>query len=291
MVVLSRRESRMRFAGKLWLALLLGAALSGQAMITLAQAAAGTEAAPAEASATSSPLAFDVVTITRSASGAGQTTIQSPPNGDSVIIRNMPVRMILGFAYDQARYNSFDGLPPWADTENYDITAKVAAADLPAFHKLLPRERNPMLRPMLAERFHLQSHFESRQVPAYALVVAKGGARLTDAQPQMTADASKDPGGVRMGRGELVGTAAPIAPLLDALSVQLGRPVVDRTGLTGRYSFTLKFAPAQAATDAQSDAGPSLFTAVEDQLGLRLESTRAPVPVLVVDHIERPSAN
>jgi uncharacterized protein (TIGR03435 family) len=94
-----------------------------------------------------------------------------------------------------------------------------------------------------------------------------------------------------MGRGEIVATAAPVAPLIDALSVQLGRPVVDRTGLTGRYSFTLKFAPAQAAMDTQTDAGPSLFTAVEEQLGLRLETAKAPVPVLVVDHIERPSEN
>jgi uncharacterized protein (TIGR03435 family) len=282
----------MRLAGKVGVGVLLGAALFAHAMPAQGQAAAGAEAgASAQAAATGGPPVFDVVTITRNTSGAGPMTIQSPQNGDSVTIRNMPVRMILSFAYDLARYNSFDGLPAWADTEDYDITAKVAAADLPAFQKLLPRERNPMLRPMLAERFHLQAHFESRQLPAYALVVGKGGAKLSEVQPGETAEGGKDPGGIRMGRGEIVATAAPVAPLIDALSVQLGRQVVDRTGLTGRYSFTLKFAPAQAAMDTQTDAGPSLFTAVEEQLGLRLETTKAPVPVLVVDHIERPSEN
>jgi uncharacterized protein (TIGR03435 family) len=266
--------------------MLLGAALFGQAEFVRAQAAS-----QAQAGVSGETLAFDVVTITRNTSGPGQMTIQSPQNGDSVVIRNMPVRMILGFAYDLARYNSIDGLPAWADSENYDVTAKVAAADLPAFQKLLPRERNPMLRPMIEERFHLQAHFESRQMPAYALVVGKGGAKLSEVQPGVTADGGKDPGGIRMGPGMIVSTAAPMAPLIDALSVQLGRPVVDRTGLTGHYSFTLKFAPVQAANDAQTDPGPTLFTAVQEQLGLRLESTKAPVPVLVVDHIERPSGN
>jgi uncharacterized protein (TIGR03435 family) len=247
--------------------------------------------APQAGNTATKPLAFDVVTITRNTSGAGQATIQSPQTGDSVMIRNMPVRMILGFAYDLARYNSIDGLPAWADTENYDIAAKVAAADLPAFQSLLPRQRNPMLQPILIDRFHLQSHFESRQMPAYALVAGKGKPKLTEVQPALAADGRTVPGGIRMGPGEIVATAATLAPLVDALSVQLGRPVVDRTGLTGHYSFTIKFAPVQAATDAQTDALPSLFTALEDQLGLKLESTKAPVPVLVIGHIERPTAN
>jgi uncharacterized protein (TIGR03435 family) len=254
---------------------------------THAQPPASTPAPPQASAA----IAFDVVTVTRDKSVTGQPSIESPQDGDSVIIRNMPLRMILSFAFGLVRYNSIDGLPPWADTERFDLTAKVAAADLPAFHQLLPRQRNPMLRPLLASQFHLQSHFESRLMPAYALELAKGGTKISAVQPGLTPDGRTDPGGIRMGPTEIVSTAAPLAPLLDALSVQLGRPVVDRTGLTGRYSFTIHFAPVQSAADAQPDAAPSLFTALQEQLGLKLESTRAPASILVIDHIEHPSEN
>ncbi len=273
------------------LALIL--ALTAASVYGLAQTSAPAPA-PTAAPATTEPakpIAFDVVTARRNNSGVGAPSIQSPQNGDSVTITNMPLRMIIGFAFDLARYNSVDGLPPWADAESYDITAKVAATDLPAFRELLPRQRNPMLQPLLADRFHLQSHFELRQLPAYALVVANGKSRLTEVQPAITPDGRKDPGGIRTSRGEITSSAAPIAVLVDALSVQLGRPVIDHTGLTGHYEFTLQFSPAQPSTDAQPDAGPSVFTAVQEQLGLKLESTKAPVRVLVIDHIDRPTEN
>ncbi|MGP8260999.1 MAG: TIGR03435 family protein [Acidobacteriaceae bacterium] len=247
--------------------------------------------APPSPPASATPLAFDVVTIHHNKSGLGPPTIQSPQNGDSIVITNMSVRMILGFAFDLARYSSIDGLPSWADNETYDIIAKVAAPDLSAFREMLPRQRNPMLQPLLTDRFHLKFHFESRPLPAYALVVAKGGSKLVAVQPAITEDGREAPGGIRMASGRITGNAASIAPLIDALSVQLGRPVVDRTGLTGHYNFALQFAPAQASTDAQSDAGPSLFTAAQDQLGLRLEPIKTSVPVLVIDHVEKPSAN
>jgi uncharacterized protein (TIGR03435 family) len=232
------------------------------------------------------PLAFDVVSIKRSRVIA-PPSIQSRPNGDTILLTNMTPRLILGFAYDVQLRDEIYGLPAWADSETYDITAKVAEADLPAFRTLLPRQRNPMLRPMLADRFHLQFHFESRMLPAYALSVVKSGPRLNPIEPPD----DQDPGNIHTAPGSIIADYAPIAPLLDALSVQLDRPVVDRTGLTGRYTFALHFAPAQASTNAQTESGPSIFTAIEDQLGLKLESTKTPIPVLVVDHIERPSAN
>jgi uncharacterized protein (TIGR03435 family) len=143
----------------------------------------------------------------------------------------------------------------------------------------------------LADRFHLQSHLVSREIPAYALIVAKGGAKLTEVKPEVNADGHIDPGGIRVGEGQITATAAAMTPLIDALSVQLGQPVIDRTGLVGHYNFILQFAPVQASPDAQPDARPSLFTAIQEQLGLKLESTKAPVDVVVIDHIEKPSEN
>lgn len=241
----------------------------------------------AQANATqspSTPLAFDVVTIHHDKAGLGPPSIESPQSGDTVTITNMSPRMIIGFAFDLARHDDLYGLPSWADSEGYNITAKVAGPDLAAFRELLPRQRNPMLRPLLSDRFHLKFHYESKPLPAYALAVAKGGPKLIEIRPAITADGRQDPGGIRVGRGVITGNAASIAVLLDVLSVQLGRPVVDRTGLIGHYNYTLQFAPVQASTDAQSDTAPSLFTAVQDQLGLKLEPIKAPVQVLVIDH-------
>lgn len=236
-------------------------------------------------------LTFDVVSIKRNHSGPGPAKIISPPESDRIIVANASPRLILGEAYDIRLHDQIIGLPGWADTETYDIEAKVAASDLPAFHKLLPMQRNPMLQSVLANRFHLIVHFETRTLPAYALVLSKGGQKLRQVEPATLPEGLKDPGGIDMSRNDIRATGVSMQPLLDVLQMQLGRPVIDHTGLTGHYSFTLRFAPAQASTDAGSDAGPSIFTAVVDQLGLKLVPTKAPVPVLVVDHIEPPSEN
>ena len=237
-------------------------------------------------------LTFDVVSVKRSTAGNGFFAFASPQDGDSISITNMSPRMMIGFAYGLARHDEIVGLPAWADTESYDVMAKVSAADLPAFRKLLPRERNPMLQPLLADRFRLKCHDETRELPVYALVVGKDGPKLTEEQRSVDAQGRELSGGVQMGRGSIVAHAAPIGAILDALSVQLGRTVVDRTGLTGRYDLTLEFDPAQASVaDQPGGNGTSIFTAVQEQLGLKLEPGKGAVPVLVVDAIERPAEN
>jgi uncharacterized protein (TIGR03435 family) len=247
---------------------------------------------PPPSSASSQLPKFDVVSIKRDKSVSGVFGIQSPPGGDTVLITNMSLRMLIGLAYDIDLHDAIFGLPSWADTENYDITAKVAEPDLAAFHKLLPRERNPMFQPVLADRFQLKAHYEDRQLPAYALVVAKGGAKLIAVQPSPGSDGHFNPGGIQgTGPGQITGKAAGMSSLASLLSVLIGRPVIDRTGLADHYNFTLQYAPPQASTDSQLDQGPSIFTAVTDQLGLKLESTKAPVPVLIVDHIDHPTEN
>ena len=145
----------------------------------------------------------------------------SPMESDSITVRNATVRLILGEAYDLRLLglrNLILGLPSWADSETYDIDAKVAASDLPAFHKLLPMQRDPMLQSVLADRFHLVAHFETRTLPAYALVVAKGGPKLTEVKPATPARRpAKDPGGISPGHDQITATGATMQPLLHML--------------------------------------------------------------------------
>jgi uncharacterized protein (TIGR03435 family) len=239
---------------------------------------------------------FDVVSIKRSIAGPGSAMIISPIDSDRIIVANASPRLIIGEAWNIRLHDLIAGLPSWADSEAYDIEAKVAASDLPAFHKLLPMQRNPMLRSVLADRFHLVCHFETRTLPAYALVVAKGGAKLKEVQPGTLSNGLKNPGGADTTRNQITATGISAQALAHMLQMQLGRQVIDRTGLAGNYDFTLKFAPVQSAASPDSgtdDASspPSIFTAVQEQLGLKLESVKAPVEVLVVDHIDHPSEN
>jgi uncharacterized protein (TIGR03435 family) len=150
-----------------------------------------------------------------------------------------------------------------------------------------------MMQRLLADKFKLAVHNETRELPVYALVLAKGGMKF---------QAAKDPNsGVRSsGRtGQLKGQGVTMADLAKALTrtlqTELGRVVIDQTNLTGKYDLTLKWTPSMGSPpmlNGQPDtSAPDIFTAVQEQLGLKLESTKAPVPVLVVDHAELPSEN
>ena len=149
----------------------------------------------------------------------------------------------------------------------------------------------PKLQSLLAERFKLSLHRETREQPLYALVVGKSGTKFQRANGNF--------GGLRIGRTQLTGSGATLEMLTTALANQLGRPVLDRTGLEGTFDFKLEWAAQAGASplpggDALPPAdanGPSIFTALQEQLGLKLESTKGSVEVLVIDHVERPSEN
>jgi len=159
------------------------------------------------------------------------------------------------------------------------------------------RER---VRSMLADRFQLMVHRETKESAVYALVVAKGGTKLKE-----NTDPSGRPGIMGRRRGEFTGTAAPMQLLTQMLSNQLGRPVIDKTGLTGKYDFQLQWTPdpgqnpgppgvlppGVAAPPPPDPNGPDVFTAIQEQLGLRLESQKGPVDMIVVDRVEKPSEN
>lgn len=210
------------------------------------------------------------------------------------------------------------GAPKWLKSDRYDIKAKVPSTVVEELRKLDYDQSNivcfQMLRALLTDRFKLTLHKESKELPMYALVVAKNGPKLHEAIPGDTyPDGIKDLDGkghgnvMDMTRGHLVGQGISIADLVNMLSHQdLGLPVIDKTGLTGKYDFTLKWTleenrsgamlteggqPGNGNTSLLESSGPSLDTALEQQLGLKLERRKGPVDVLVIDHVEKPSEN
>jgi uncharacterized protein (TIGR03435 family) len=180
------------------------------------------------------------------------------------------------------------GGPGWVDSDadRYEVLAKIDDAAFAALQKMPAAEQQRQVQLMeqalLADRFKLKVHFETREMPVYALVIAKGGAKLAEAKPGEVARLTGT------GDGEsnvLVGQALTMNALARSpLLRPEGRMVLDKTGLTGAYDFTLKSSNGAAE-------GPSLFTAMEEQLGLKLVSEKAPLEVIVVDQIERPGEN
>jgi uncharacterized protein (TIGR03435 family) len=228
----------------------------------------------------------------------------------------MTLKFLITMAYDVKDFQVSGG-PSWINSERYDIEAKEPDSIAQELDKL-PREQRrqlaeSMLQSLLADRFQLKLTHGTKDLPAYALVVAKNGPKLQKAKPVDTpADAPSGPGGhphgpmMRMGRGELNGQGVELSFLASVLSQQLGRQVLDQTGLKGNYDLTLKWTPEQGegmmlggpgggpppeGAPLPDTSGPSIFTAVEEQLGLKLEATKAPAEVLVIDHAERPSEN
>lgn len=268
---------------------------------------------------------FEVATV-KPSNGSNNRMIMNRPG--RLTIRNMPLKSLIEFAFDARSDSQITGGPGWINTQSYDIDAQEDEAQVAAMKKEPQEQKRQlqlMLQSLLIERFHLKVSHGSREVPVYALVVAKGGPKLkrsTAAPPIPSAGpmpmvpraghGGGDRGGgygegVFMGRGELNGTSAPIARLADVLSRQPeteGRVVVDKTGLTGNYDWTLHWSPetpAPAFKGADADAppsapgpdgsGPTLFTALEEQLGLRLESQKGMVDTIVIDSVEKPSEN
>jgi len=177
------------------------------------------------------------------------------------------------------------GLPGWTKSERYDVEAKVDYEDVLKWKALSLTQKSLALQPLLVKRFNLQFHHEARERPTYSLVVAKNGPKLLKAQ---LGAGGNDQSTVAPGKIVLKGSS--VSVLASLLSSQgLSHVVVDKTGLTDMYDITLRWSPDDIGS---SDASlPSLFTALQEQLGLKLEYNKNPIDVIVIDHIERPSAN
>jgi uncharacterized protein (TIGR03435 family) len=204
-------------------------------------------------------------------------------DGGHLIARNDSLAGLIMWAWNLKTYQII-GLPKWAeDDELYDIDAK-APDDIPVTQE----SGRTMMASLLAERFHLKTHRETREMPVYDLVVMKGGPKFHES----AADASPilSLGGPRAWN-RLKVTAGTMAQLATQLSVyqEIGRPVIDKTGLTGRYDYAMKSAVGTPSTD--DPEVESTFAALQDQLGLKLEASKANIEVLVVENAEHPSPN
>jgi uncharacterized protein (TIGR03435 family) len=215
---------------------------------------------------------FEVASIKPTATQDGSLTVNFPPGG-RFSVRNLTLKQLLQNAYGLQDYQ-ISGGPAWITSAGFDIEAK-AATEVPREQILL------MVQTLLTDRFHLALQRETRQLPVYALVVGKNGPRL---QPAVNS-AGRD----KTMLGQLVVHKMSMAELARILALDLKRPVNDETGLKGEFAFTLEWTRGLSESDDSPSARPSLFTAVQEQLGLKLQSTRGPVEVLVIDSAERPS--
>ena len=206
------------------------------------------------------------------------------PNGLSATC--VPALFVVEFAYHLMDPARIVGLPKWATgSEMYAIDARVSAQDAEAFYKLKRDQKSGMMQAALAERFGMKAHYETRELPAFALVIAKSGSKMKNPSQDKTSQSQF--GG---SDGEVEWVNAPLKDLLFLLAKETGRPVVDHTGLSGKYDFTLKYTPLAGASTDESGR-PSIFTALEEQLGLKLVSAKEPVEVLVVDSLQEPAEN
>ena len=221
---------------------------------------------------------FEVAVIRPSGAAPDSGTSFNTFEGGRIKIINEPVRLLVRVAFG-LQNSQIAGGPAWLDTDRYDLEAKTGRPEKPR-----PGEISPMMQDLLRDRFHLQVHREPRETSVYALVAAKGGTRLT---PSADGEVSGMKTGSSNGGTTSVATATSLDLLATYVGNRLGRIVVNETGLKGAYDFTLTWASDQAP-DAQS---PPLVTALREQLGLRLEPGKRPVEVLVIDRIDRPSAN
>jgi uncharacterized protein (TIGR03435 family) len=238
--------------------------------------------APPQQSSPTPAFSFDAVTIKPDDTSNGHLKV-SP---DSFSMGSMPAWVLIRSAYGVLLEDQVVGLPGWAKSEPIAVEAKIdpetaaALAKLPVMERL--KQMQLMLQAMLADRFALKAHRETRDLPIYELTVAKGGSKMK----KTAADGFG--GNAKYASGKVTAREISVEALAANLSFTVGRKIVNKTGLEGGYDFTLDYAPDGA--DA-SDPRPSIFTALEEQLGLKLEPARGPVDVIVVDHIERPSAN
>ena len=230
--------------------------------------------------AASADPAFEVAAIKLSDPANGSSGFQT--RGHRVIVLNETVESMMVFAYG-VQPRQIAGAPGWVSTDHYDVSGFPDADGVPDV-----KQFRSMVRKVLGERFHLQMHEEQREMPVYALRVAKGGAKLAKAanpvenQPDQTGN----DGAVSDYRF----TNNSMTEFASFLQFEMDRPVLDETGLAGRYDFELKWT-RDTARQVETDTGPGMFTAVQEQLGLRMEATREPAKVLVIDRLERPSAN
>jgi uncharacterized protein (TIGR03435 family) len=237
------------------------------------------------------PKAFDVVSVKPSAPDEHNSFMFQSLPGGTIRMAGVPLRMMIMEAYGVKAFQMSGG-PDWIRNDRWDVLAKAEG-----FQGRIPREQeNLMVQSMMADRFQLKVHSDTKEESVYALVVDKNGSKMiphTDDERQF-----------RSRYGSLTVKKGGMGSFADWLSRQLGRVVIDKTDLKGEYDYTLEWSPEPGEGGPESVGlppeaprphvdtnGPSIFTALQEQLGLRLVSQRGPVEIIVIDGLERPSAN
>jgi uncharacterized protein (TIGR03435 family) len=245
-----------------------------------------TAAASTQSTATSTP-AFEVASIKRSEQLDAGGTLRMQPGGLFSAVNVDTMTLLLG-AYRTAERRLFRtqviGAPAWLIEERYDITAKVGANLAARPQGELLAELPRLLQGLLEDRFALRVHHETRELPVYALTIKD--AQLGPGLRRSTSDCAATPSAcaIQFSTGHVHAGSVDLETLINLLSGTVERPLINRTDLAGRFAVDLDWSPDPAVSDS-----PSIFTAVQDQLGLKLTSTNAPVDVLVIDQVERPT--
>lgn len=244
--------------------------------------------------------AFEVSIVRLNKSGSGNS--DSDFKNGRFTATNLELKNLMEYSAYGIPQRRILGGPKWLDSERFDIEAKMESAAAERLNALSRDQRRAetqaMFQKLLTDRFKLAVHWEMRELPVYALVAAKNGPILQESK--------NAPGeaGTSSGNGQFSAKGMTLPEIAEALtqelSRELGRVVIDRTGIQGRYDIALKWTPetgtdpGRSGTDSstsESDAGPSIFTALKEQVGLKLESARGPVKILVIDHAEMPTEN
>jgi len=254
---------------------------------------------------------FEVASIKPNTAGNNMIMIR-PPVGGRFTATNARLKMLIGIAYNVKSFE-ISGGPGWIASDGYDVEAKASDANLNL------DQMRPMLQKLLENRFKLAVHREKKEMPIYALMAAKGGLKLPAAKeggcvafglntppPPPPAPGQPMPtlcGGFLRGPNLLQAGKVSMTQLVNVLSDVLGRPVIDKTEFSGTFDVKLEFTPEGTAFGADGfgppgglapgfdTSGPSIFTAIQDQLGLKLESQKGPAGILVIDHAEKASEN
>jgi uncharacterized protein (TIGR03435 family) len=265
---------------------------------------------------------FEVASIRPNTSAEMGMSIMNQPGG-RFVATGMTFRFLMTFAYHVRDFQIIGG-PGWITSDRWNIEARAEEGTVPPPTGISdPNAPDPIalrLQSLLEDRFRLKFHRETREFPVYELIVAKGGSKmkLSEDQGPFRPPEQGDPppppirpggpmprGSMRMGRGDLEANGVGFASFVQVLSQQLGRTVIDKTGLKGLYDIKLQWTPDMGQgigavgalppgvdpPPASDPSRPSIFTAIQEQLGLKLESTKGPVEVLIIDSVEKPTEN
>ena len=228
----------------------------------------------------------EVASVKRNLSGSRPWLV--PPLGGRFTATNVTLEQLIGVGWKQ----KLSGGPSWVTTDGYDVSAVAPEPNVSA------DEFSLMMQNLLKDRFALRVHTETHETRVYILLPAKNGLKLPDARPEPCiygrrppeADPQSGCSGMNVTSESIVNEKVSMQWFASVLAGVLGRPVLDRTGFTGSFKVLLEFAPLAPGGNPDTTK-PSLFTALEEQLGLRLESQKGTAEVLVIDHVERPSVN